>query len=168
MFPSMVRGTGLSRMTRPGAAALALAALLGAAVGTGAAMVGGGGGQPGASSSETTVGGDATTTTVAQSRFWTAVIASVEARKKDARAQADKVVNEAAAKGQEAFVLDGRAYDGLNDAYLAVCVGRFDDQAAAVERIAQLKALGYKPYPRDVGNLSAGAQSGDQGGGDQG
>jgi len=151
-------------MTRPGAAALVLAVLLGLAVGAGAAVVGragGGGGGNAAEPSETTAE-PPTTDTTPPSGYWTAIIASIEASGADAREQAQRVVDEAAAKGQEAFVLDGSAYDGLGDAYLAVCVGRFDDQQAALAQVATLRGLGYKPYARDVGDLTdGGGQNGD-------
>jgi hypothetical protein len=151
-------------MTRPGAAALALAVLLGLAVGAGVAMMGrAGGGGNAAEPTETTAEPPPTDTTP-PSGFWTAIIASIESRRTDAREQARRVVDDAAAKGQEAFVLDGGAYDGLGDPYLAVCVGRFGDQRTALAQVATLRGLGYKPYARDVGDLTDG---GDQSGGDQ-
>jgi hypothetical protein len=155
-------------MTRAGVAVIALAALLGAAAGTGAAILGRDAGRA-AAPTETTAE-EAPETTVQESGFWTAVIASIEARRSDAREQADEVVADAAAKGQEAFVLDGKAYSGLNDAYLAVCVGRFDGQGGAAEQVAQLRELGYdRPYVRDVGDLTGDGQDGNQGeGGDGG
>jgi hypothetical protein len=155
-------------MTRAGVAVIALAALLGAAAGTGAAILGRDAGRA-AAPTETTAE-EAPEPTVQESGFWTAVIASIEARRSDAQELADEVVADAAAKGQEAFVLDGTAYTGLGDAYLAVCVGRFDDEAGAKEQVAQLQGLGYdSPYTRDVGELSTDGQDGNQGeGGDGG
>lgn len=143
-------------MTRPGAAALVLAVLLGLAVGAGAAVVGRGGGGGNAAEPSDTTAEPPTTDTTPPSDFWTAIIASIESGRGDAREQAQRVADEAAAKGQEAFVLDGAAYEGLGDPYLAVCVGRFDDEQAALTQVATLRGLGYKPYARDVGDLTDG------------
>lgn len=156
-------------MTRAGVAVIVLAALLGAATGTGAALLGRDAGHA-AAPTETTVE-DAPETTVQESGFWTAVIASIEARRSNASDLADKAVADAEAKGLEAFVLDGKAYSGLNDNYLAVCVGRFDDQDGAIEQVGELKGLGYdRPYPRDVGDLTGvdGQDGGQDGNGDGG
>jgi hypothetical protein len=140
-------------MTRSGVAVLALVAALGVAAGAVVAMVGNG---PGGSAAppETTVE-SAPTSSIPESGFWTAVIASVEASRSDAQARADQVVQDAATRDQEAFVLDGRAYEGLGDAYLAVCVGRFADQEAAADQVAVLEGLGYEPYTRNVGDLTS-------------
>lgn len=152
-------------VTRPGGAILAVTVLLGAAVGIGAAMLGGGSGE-GGPPVETTVESAATTTTLPRSGFWTAVIASVQADRPDAQAQADSILVEAGDKGQEAFVLEGSAYEGLNDAYLAVCVGRFADQSEAVSQVEALRGLGYDPYPRNVGDLTGDGGNPDDGGED--
>jgi hypothetical protein len=148
-----LRRPSLSRLTWPAMAVLGFAALLGAAVGTGAAMLRSG---PDESSppTETSVLEEAPPTTVAESGFWTAIIESVDASRSTAAAEAERLAEDARGKGQDAFVLDGGQYSGLNDDYLAVCVGRFEEQGPASELQSELRRLGFRDtYHKNVGDL---------------
>jgi SPOR domain len=142
-----------SRLTWPAMAVIGFAALLGAAVGTGAAMMRSG---PDESSppTETSVLEEAPPTTVVESGFWTAIIESVPSDRPNAEAEAEQVAASARDKGQDAFVLDGGQYGGLDDDYLAVCVGRFEDQAAASDLRSELRQQGFSgAYHKNVGDL---------------
>jgi sporulation related protein len=139
--------------TRPPGSILALAVILGLAIGIAAAFLvhaptsrgrAGNGGITGGVATSTTLGGD----------FWTVVVASVPSGQPDSRAQADARASALRDLGLDAGVLDSSGYSSLNRGYLVVFSGRFDshDQAEGHMRAMKDQDLpdGPAPYVREV------------------
>jgi hypothetical protein len=135
---------------RPTLAIVAVATVLGVAVGTGIAFLAGGrggGDQPPAAA-------PAATTTTQLREFYTVVLASIPSEDGDSQAEADQRVGALEEQGVEVGVLDSSEFSSLNPGYLVVYSGRFPTEDAADAHLDELsdKDLpgGQGPYVRAV------------------
>jgi SPOR domain len=136
---------------RPTLTIVAIATVLGIAVGTGIAFMAGGraegGDQPPAAA-------PAATTTTQLREFYTVVLASIPSEDGDSQAAADQRVGALEEQGIEVGVLDSSEFSSLNPGYLVVYSGRFPTEDAADAHLDELsdKDLpgGQDPYVRAV------------------
>jgi hypothetical protein len=137
---------------RPTLTIVAIATVLGIAVGTGIAFLAGGRAdgedQPPAAASA-----DATTTTQLR-EFYTVVLASIPSEDGDSQAEADQRAGALEEQGVEVDVLDSSEFSSLNPGYLVIYSGRFPTEDAADAHLDELsdKDLpgGQNPYVRAV------------------
>lgn len=127
------------RPSRTGVAVVVIAGLLGAAIGTSAALIAGDQGGPGAG--QDGPARPAPSVTATPTSFWTVVLASVR-DSPEAADEAERVRRGLRADGVEAQVLDSSEYASLEPGFLVVHSGRFPDRTAAEAHLRQLRAAG--------------------------